>query len=249
MAARSRIGDILIRAKLLNEAQLAAAISRQQQWGGTLVRSVVALGVAREGAVYAALALGLNLPLIDLTTAPLDAAALKKVPVELAEEKTIFPVALKDAGKQLVLAMADPGDLETVDQISRLSRTRVQPVVATGTHISQAILRHYRGLDAGLGAAAPVAPAVAEKLELTDVVARRFEEPSQAEAARQQESASSRQGTSTPDLLDELTRLPQRSFGPDELKRLEVLKASQQTCGQILRALQELLSEKGLSRQ
>ncbi len=65
----------------------------------------------------------------------------------MAEQKGIFPVALKDNGKTLVLAMADPTDLNTVDQVAARARARVIVVIASDREIENAILRHYRGQE------------------------------------------------------------------------------------------------------
>ena len=73
--------------------------------------------------------------------------ALAKVDVSLAEQKGIFPVGLRDNGKTLVLAMADPSDLSTIDQVAAKSRARVVVMVAGEREIEHAILRHYRGQE------------------------------------------------------------------------------------------------------
>jgi hypothetical protein len=150
----ARLGDILKKSGLVDELQLRSAMARQSQWGGRLVKHVADLGFAREDAVVQALAGALGLQQVGLGAMPHDAGALSKIDVRTAEEKGIFPYALRDNGKTLWLAMADPTDLETVDFVVARTGCRVRVAVAGEKEIAVAIARHYKGEsgpDAGPG--------------------------------------------------------------------------------------------------
>jgi hypothetical protein len=140
----SRVADILIKAQLLDNLQARSAMARQAQWGGRLSKHIVELGFAEEDAISEALARALGLQRVDLGAIARDPGALAKVDVKTAEEKGVFPYALRDNGKTLYVAMADPSDLEVVDFVAARSGCRVRPAVAGEREILVAIYRHYR---------------------------------------------------------------------------------------------------------
>lgn len=142
-----RVGELLRKAGLLDELQLRSAITRQTQWGGRLAKHVEEMGFAREDQIVDALASSLGLSKIQLGMLVRDPGAIGKVEVELAQEKGIFPYALRDNGKTLWIAMADPTDLETVDLLATRTGCRVRTVVAGENDILAAIARHYRSQE------------------------------------------------------------------------------------------------------
>src|SRR3954451_23200954 len=132
---RNRIGELLVKARVIDELQLRSALARHDQWGGRLSRVITDMGIAKEEVVISAIAQGTGTQRIHLGNITKDPGALAKVDVSLAEQKGIFPVSLKDNGKTLVLAMSDPTDLNTVDQVAARARARVVVVVASDREI------------------------------------------------------------------------------------------------------------------
>lgn len=141
----SRIAEILIRAKLIDELQLRSALAHQQQWGGRLSHIVVEKRFAREDLVLEAIASAMKLPKVDLSQVEKDAAALAKIDADFARANAVFPCALRDGGKTLWLAMADPCDVPIVDEVSYRGRVRIKIVVASENQIQTAIKRCYFG--------------------------------------------------------------------------------------------------------
>jgi hypothetical protein len=262
---RNRIGELLVKARVIDELQLRSALARHDQWGGRLSRVVTDMGLAKEETVLSAIAQATGTQRFHLGNLTRDASALSKVDVTLAEQKGIFPVALKDNGKTLVLAMADPTDLNTVDQVAARARARVLVVIASDREIEHAILRHYRGQE-------PVAMSTryngehrqpdalsseeeGDEFKVVDMsgntVVKRISEivPPQAAPA----SAPAPGGGSTAsDLLDEILAggaSAPAGFSPEELQRLETLRVNQEKSSKILRALLELLLEKNALAQ
>jgi len=133
-----------MKAGLVDELQLRSASARQGQWGGRLSHHVMELGFAGEDAVAGALALALGLQRIELGQLPRDPAALSKVDVKTAQDKGIFPYAYRENGRTLWLAMADPTDLATVDEVAARSGCRVRVAVAGEKEIAAAVWRNYR---------------------------------------------------------------------------------------------------------
>lgn len=213
MAVRNRVGDILLRAGVLDALQLRSALALHSQFGGSLSRIVVERSMATEDSVTHALARGLQIERAALDTlAQADAEALAKVDAALAQKLCIFPVALRESGKVLVLAMEDPTNLAIIDQIAAIARVRVVPQIAGEGEIDRAIRRHY------FGESAP-------RPEEVDAPGR---------AARE-----------APPVLLAQVEAQAPSLSADQLKRLALLRDNQEKSGRILRALVELLEEKG----
>lgn len=79
------------------------------------------------------LALRYRLPYVNLLPhdgdSPIDYALLNEIPVDLMVRHQFVP--LRRDGKRLHLAMADPTDLETLDELASALRARIVPHVAT----------------------------------------------------------------------------------------------------------------------
>ena len=67
--------------------------------------------------------------------------AVEKVPADFAEEHRVLPLSLR--GKTLVLAMANPLDLDAIDAVSRLTGHYVEVVHASESELREALLQHY----------------------------------------------------------------------------------------------------------
>ncbi|RKG72087.1 general secretion pathway protein GspE [Corallococcus exercitus] len=273
--SRNRIADILVKARVIDELQLRSALASLDQWGGRVSRVVADLGLASEETITQAICQGLGMPRVQLGNLTKDAAALSRVDVGLAEQKGIFPVQLKDNGKTLVLAMSDPTDLATLDQVAARSRARVVPMVAGDREIEHAILRHYRGQepvekkrfkpDTNKQQDAGELPEEEEfkvvdmsgktvVKRISDIVDPNAAPPPAAPAPRAAPapaSAAASAGSSASDILDEILAggSPTSEWTEEDLARLQTVQQNQEKSSKILRALLELVFEKGAVQQ
>ncbi len=265
-APRNRIGEILVKARVIDEMQLRSALSQHDQWGGRLTRIISDMGLATEDTLVQAISQGLGVQRIQLSTITKDVGALAKLEVGFAEQKGVFPVSLRDNGKTLMLAMADPTDLQTIDQVAARSRTRVIPVVAGDREIDHAILRHYRNQEPVVSTRAPgdqstrrsaPIPGETNEFKIVDMSGRTVVKhiadiaPKMAQQAAAAAPGRAAGGTAS-DLLDEIlsgSPNPAEVFSPEEMQRLKAVQVNQEKSSKILRALLELLLEKGMLQQ
>jgi len=275
--SRNRIGDILVKARVIDDLQLRSAMATLDQWGGRLSRVVADLGLASEDIVTEAICQGLGMQRVQLGNISRDTGALARVEVSMAEQKAVFPVSLKDNGKTLVLAMADPTDLATLDQVAARSRARVVPMVAGEREIEHAILRHYRNQEPV--ASSRFAPSRSQSANTPSTVDEEQQEedefkvvdmsgntvvkriadivppgsPATAPAPRAPEKPAPpvASGSSAADILDEILAggAPSSEWTDEDLQRLQTLQQNQEKSSKILRALLELLLEKGKLQQ
>jgi hypothetical protein len=269
-APRNRIGEVLVKARVIDEMQLRSALAQHDQWGGRLSRIISDMGIVSEDAMTQAISQGMGVQRVQLGNLTKDMGALAKLDVGFAEQKGVFPVALRDNGKTLVLAMADPSDLQTIDQVAARSRTRVIPMVAGDREIEHAILRHYRNQEPNVTHSAhstrrdSAGQADADEFKIVDISGKTVmkaisdiapklaEQNAREQAAAAAASRPSGGGSSASDLLDEIlssSPSPAAVFSPEEMQRLQAVQTNQEKSSKILRALLELLLEKGMLQQ
>ena len=142
---RIKIGDLLVKAGVITELQLKAALAEQQQWGGKLGDILVRMEFLTEEVLVRALSKQTGIARADLTGDG-DKAALSVVPADTAEEFGLVPVGLKDQGRTLVVAMSDPLNISATDHLVSLTGGRkIETQLAGASAIRNAISRWYRG--------------------------------------------------------------------------------------------------------
>jgi hypothetical protein len=141
---RIRIGDLLVKAGVITDLQLKAALAEQSQWGGKLGDILVRMEFITEEVLVRALSKQTGIARADLSGEP-DRDAIGKVPAETAEEFNMVPLALQDDGRTLVVAMSDPGNVMVTDHLRSLTGCRIDAQLAGASAIRGAIARWYRG--------------------------------------------------------------------------------------------------------
>ncbi len=142
MAKRKRFGEILVEAKVVNEHQLERALEKQKGTGRRLGQVFEEMGVVTERDIAAALARQFGFKTVaNISRATFSKELLALFDGDTAMKKLLFP--LKQEGNSLFLAMVNPLDIETIDNISFKSGLRVIPCVTTPTEIQSAVNRHY----------------------------------------------------------------------------------------------------------
>jgi len=141
---RIRIGDLLVKAGVITDLQLKAALAEQSQWGGKLGDILVRMEFITEEVLVRALSKQTGIARADLA-GEVNQTAVKHVPAETAEEFNLVPLALKDEGRTLVVAMSDPGNVMVTDHLRSLTGCRIEAQLAGASAIRGAIARWYRG--------------------------------------------------------------------------------------------------------
>lgn len=149
--ASIRLGDLLVKAKVINESQLKAALAEQQKWGGKLGEILVRMNFVTEEMLVKALSKQLTIQTVALDTIQSVPAHVRaKVPAAVARDLVVLPLQLRDEGKTLVVAMAEPQNLKHLDTLRSVTRCRIVPQLAGRHVIAKAFSRFYEG-EAELG--------------------------------------------------------------------------------------------------
>ena len=139
--ANHRLGELLVREKLISLAQLRQAQEEQQRSGQNLGYTLAKLGYISDGEITNFLSQQYRVPTINLDEYEIDADILKLVAKEQCEKHKVLPVSR--AGSSLVVAMADPTNLNAIDDLKFLTGFNVEPVIASESAILGAIERYY----------------------------------------------------------------------------------------------------------
>jgi type IV pilus assembly protein PilB len=141
MAKDERLGELLVREKLISLAQLRTAQSRQTKEGGTLGLALAKQGVLSEEELTKFLSQQYKVPAVDLSEYDIDDEVVKLIEKAVALKHTVLPIAR--VGSSLILAMMDPSNLHAIDDIKFMTGYNVEPVVASEAAILAAIERYY----------------------------------------------------------------------------------------------------------
>ncbi len=142
MNRRKRFGEILVQAGLVTEARLQEALGRQQGSGKRLGQVLEEMKVVTEKDIAVVLARQFGFKIVrNIARYSFSPDVLKTITSDQALNKNIFP--LKIEGKALYLAMVNPLDMETLDNLSFETGRRIIPCVTTPSEIQEAVNKHY----------------------------------------------------------------------------------------------------------
>lgn len=142
MQKRKRFGEILVEAKVVDEQQLGRALEKQRGTGRRLGQVLEEMGVVTERDIAAAVARQFGFKTVsNIARASFSNELLAVMDGDTAMNKLMFP--LKKEGTTLYLAMVNPLDIETIDNLSFKSGMRVVACVTTPSEIQSAVNRHY----------------------------------------------------------------------------------------------------------
>jgi type IV pilus assembly protein PilB len=136
-----KLGDLLLKAKLISQDQLDEALKLQQSSGLKLGEALVKLNVVTEDDITETLSAQFGVPSINLTHFEIDPSVLKLVAADVARKYNILPV--NKTGATLTIAMSDPTNVFALDDIKFMTGYNVEPVVASEQSLQLAIDRHY----------------------------------------------------------------------------------------------------------
>jgi type IV pilus assembly protein PilB len=141
MAKDDRLGELLVREKLISLAQLRGAQEEQTRDGGTLGLALAKQGILSEEELTKFLSQQYKVPAVDLSEYDIDDEVVKLIEKSVALKHTVLPIAR--VGSSLILAMMDPSNLHAIDDIKFMTGYNVEPVVASEAAILAAIERYY----------------------------------------------------------------------------------------------------------
>jgi len=268
--ASSTVIELLRKTGVLDARQHDTVLVRAKtSSGGTLVQRVAELGFATESTVGRALSVELGLPRIDLHITPPEPEALALLDGQICQEKFVLPIALREGGELLWLAMGDPTDSATMALVRKRTGKRVRPVVAGPTEIAREARRIYGNAahrsevqfeqnpdDVAFDEEGVEVEETFEIVNVSDASALPAHAGIHAVAPVEARPSMVRAQPATPLDFDSLFAIrprspfmPQNDLKPEDVLTIEAVRLSMEKAALVLRALAELCVEKKVFTQ
>src|SRR5947209_7000478 len=136
-----RLGDLLVKEKIITPEQLEQATKAQKEQSCRLGSALVKLGFLTDEDVTNFLSRQYGVPAINLSYFEIDPAVVKLIPFETAKRYQILP--LSRVGASLTIAMVDPTNVFAMDDIKFMTGFNIEPVVASESSILAGIDKAY----------------------------------------------------------------------------------------------------------
>src|SRR3954465_14468309 len=149
-ATTERLGDLLVREKLITRDQLDKALAEQKTTGMRLGYCLVKLGFVQETEISKMLARQYRMPAVDLSRFEVDPKIVKLIPPDVAVKHMGLP--LKGEGRTLTVAMADPTNVTVIEDLKFITRYDIFPVIAGEYTIRNGLEKIFESTEAQLGA-------------------------------------------------------------------------------------------------
>ncbi len=143
---RHSIGQLLLRAGKISEKQLEQALSEQKKTGAKLGQVLVAMGAAAEVDIHDALRKQEQRLWIHVTPGIIDKEESAHLDMQIA--RRLGALVINRIADIVTVAMKDPGDLDKVDEIARVLRSRVLAVATEAAELEKGLDLVYGRADA-----------------------------------------------------------------------------------------------------
>lgn len=139
-----RLGDVLVNNGVITAQDLQRGLELQKGSGRKLGETLVDEGFATEENIARALSKQFHYDMVDLQNVEIAQDILQLVPAGVLKKHKVLPFAYSpDNMNVLRVAMADPMDMEAMDDIHIITNLQVEPVVAAMGSVMLAIDRYY----------------------------------------------------------------------------------------------------------
>lgn len=142
MLTHSKLGEMLLANQLLTEAQLSDLLSQQQRNGKKLGKIVAEKKMVSDNDLIQVLSTQLGLPTVELSTFEVDQELVHLIPEKLMKSKLVFP--LFKIGDELTVAMVDPRDLEAIDELRRVTKMKISPMLCSEQDLQETLNRIFK---------------------------------------------------------------------------------------------------------
>lgn len=139
--SNKRLGELLIEAGVIKDEQLSEALEEQKRTGKRLAQIFIERGLLAKGEAGRWLALQQGYHYISLTSEPIDLHIARLLPEPFVRRLMALPI--RQEGRELIVAMADPSDILAIDEVNRATGLRIQPVFTTENDLEWAMAQLY----------------------------------------------------------------------------------------------------------
>lgn len=135
------LGELLKEMELITDEELKKALKIQRKKGGALGKILVDLGYISEEDVGFALAAQMGMDVVDLDEIEIPQEVLDMVDPTFVETYRVIPYMIEEG--VLYVALADPMNINVLDDLHFMVNCKVQGAVATEEQVNRAIEKYY----------------------------------------------------------------------------------------------------------
>jgi len=132
---------MLLEANLIDEVQMKIALEVQKKTGKRFGSTLVDLKFIDENVLAAFLSKQIDIPCISLLNIAIPQEVIEKVPYEIAKKTNSMPIKIES--NFLFVAMVDPTDLNSINEIENVAKMPVVPLIAPQSSIEKVIKKYY----------------------------------------------------------------------------------------------------------
>ncbi len=137
--------ELLQDAYLITKEQTAEAQERAAQDESTVVNALIVLGYVTQEDVTRTLAAASNMEFVDLNNILVKPEIIALIPRDKAYRYKSVPVTMND--DVLVIAISDPLDFDTLDNLRYFLKREIELVCSTPDQIRQSLIKYYGTAD------------------------------------------------------------------------------------------------------
>lgn len=142
-------GEKLVYEKVITQEQLERAQEAKEHSNKKLSEIIVDLGFATEEVVVDALAREYNVEKVSPMTMQIDEELLPLISGQVLRKYRMIPFAYKEGNANMIrVAMADPMDLNAMDDFAIITNYQAEPCIAAPTEIMRALDKYYGDTEA-----------------------------------------------------------------------------------------------------
>jgi type IV pilus assembly protein PilB len=136
-----QLGEILVERGVISRSKLEEVLAYQKEKGILFGEALVQLKLANEEDVVQALTCQYGFPYLPLANYEIAPEVVATVPLNLCRQFCLVPI--DKIGRSLTLAMANPLNVQALEEVEKATTCSVQAFVSTATEINNAINRYY----------------------------------------------------------------------------------------------------------
>ena len=136
-----QLGDLLVEQGVISPLQLDEALQRQRLTGEMLGRVLVTMQLCSEQDVIETLAVQRGMERVDLSKMKISEEVIRKIDADVAKFYNVIPIRVEDGA--LVIAMADPLNLQIIDDLEQIAGMPVRGAVSNHEDVANAWKNNY----------------------------------------------------------------------------------------------------------
>ncbi len=136
-----RIGELLVKSRLISKKQLAEALAMQQKSNKRLGEILIDLGYIKSRDLVRVLSKQKAIPFVALRTQMLNEKLIKVFPERLLYDHTSIP--LYEAGDELHIALGDPTNEKILEELKQYTDKKIVPSGAEPKRILRLLNKYF----------------------------------------------------------------------------------------------------------